>query len=210
VPLSAGGWLSFGLRPSRTPRAFARSRPSPVRARISSRSNSAKPPSTVSINRPCGVVVSAQASFRDRKPALRSPMAASVFRRSRVVRASRSSPLPGRGHRGRASAEAGKARADPPARPRYLPQDALVESFLALVSGPALWRLRNSPKHWNRVQSPSGSRRSAMPFDVWSDLAVTALCGAALVTPWISRDLAARGRQRRTERRVHTLSTRAT
>jgi hypothetical protein len=39
-----------------------------------------------------------------------------------------------------------------------------------------------------------------MPFDVWSDLAVTALCGASLVT-WISRDLAARGRQRRAENR---------
>jgi hypothetical protein len=43
-----------------TPRACARLRPSPVRARISSRSNSAKPPRTVSIRRPCGVVVSAQ------------------------------------------------------------------------------------------------------------------------------------------------------
>src|ERR1700730_1949079 len=36
-----------------TPRAFARLLPSPVRARISSRSNSANPPSTVSINS-CG------------------------------------------------------------------------------------------------------------------------------------------------------------
>ena len=31
-----------------------------------------------------------------------------------------------------------------------------------------------------------------MPFDIWSDLALTALCGTALVT-WIGRDLAARG-----------------
>ena len=38
---------------------------SPVRARISSRSNSAKPPSTVSMSRPCGVVVSAHVSFSD-------------------------------------------------------------------------------------------------------------------------------------------------
>jgi hypothetical protein len=48
---------------------LARSRPSPVRARISSRSNSASPPSTVSIKRPCGVVVSAHASPSDRNPA---------------------------------------------------------------------------------------------------------------------------------------------
>ena len=27
-----------------------------------------------------------------------------------------------------------------------------------------------------------------MPFDIWSDLALTALCGAALIT-WIGRDL---------------------
>jgi hypothetical protein len=36
--------------------------PSPVRMRISSRSNSARPPNTVSIKRPCAVVVSAHAS----------------------------------------------------------------------------------------------------------------------------------------------------
>jgi hypothetical protein len=35
-----------------------------------------------------------------------------------------------------------------------------------------------------------------MPFDIWSDLALTALCGTALVI-WIGRDLAARARQRR-------------
>ena len=33
-----------------------------------------------------------------------------------------------------------------------------------------------------------------MPFDIWSDLALTALCGTAMVT-WIGRDLAARARQ---------------
>ena len=36
-----------------------------------------------------------------------------------------------------------------------------------------------------------GSRRRAMPFDIWSELVVTALCGASLVV-WIGRDLAAR------------------
>ena len=83
--------VSFGLRPIFTPRAFARSRPSPVRARIRSRSNSASPPSTVSISRPCDVVVSAHASPSDRKPAFLPVMAARVFNRSRVDRASRSS-----------------------------------------------------------------------------------------------------------------------
>src|SRR5438067_3623461 len=37
-------------------------------ARIRSRSNSASPPSTVSISRPCDVVVSAHVSPRERKP----------------------------------------------------------------------------------------------------------------------------------------------
>ena len=35
-----------------------------------------------------------------------------------------------------------------------------------------------------------------MPFDIWSELVLTALCGTALIT-WIGRDLAARARQRR-------------
>lgn len=39
--------VSLGLRPSRTPRALARSRPSLVRERINSRSNSASPTRTV-------------------------------------------------------------------------------------------------------------------------------------------------------------------
>ena len=38
----------------------------------------AKPPSTVSIKRPCGVVVSAQVSFSERKPACLSVIAARV------------------------------------------------------------------------------------------------------------------------------------
>jgi hypothetical protein len=45
--LPGAGERTFCGRPNRTPLAFARSRPSPVRARISSRSNSARPPSTV-------------------------------------------------------------------------------------------------------------------------------------------------------------------
>jgi hypothetical protein len=63
----------------------------PVRARIKSRSNSANPPSTVSINRPCDVLVSAHVSPSDLKPAFLAVIAASVFKRSRVDRASQSS-----------------------------------------------------------------------------------------------------------------------
>jgi hypothetical protein len=65
-------------------------RPSPVRARINSRSNSASPPSTVNIRRPCAVVVSAHVSPRDLNPAFFAAIAATVLRRSRVDRASRS------------------------------------------------------------------------------------------------------------------------
>jgi hypothetical protein len=87
------GWCGVRAagRPNFTPLAFARFLPSPVRARISSRSNSAKPPSTVSISLPCGVVVSAQVSLRLRKPAPRSLIVANTLSRSRVERASRSS-----------------------------------------------------------------------------------------------------------------------
>ncbi len=67
-------WCGDSLRgrPNRTPRSLARLLPSPVLDRISSRSNSAKPPRTVSISRPCGLVVSAQVSLSDLKPAPRS------------------------------------------------------------------------------------------------------------------------------------------
>ena len=82
--------VSLGFRPSRTPRAFARSRPSVVRALISSRSNSAKPPRTVRIRRPVGVVVSAQRSARDRNEACLSERSFMRFRRSLVLRARRS------------------------------------------------------------------------------------------------------------------------
>ena len=58
--------------------------------RISSRSNSAKPPKIVSISRPWGVVVSHHASLSDLKPAPRSATAAKMLSRSRVDRASRS------------------------------------------------------------------------------------------------------------------------
>jgi tetratricopeptide (TPR) repeat protein len=79
------------FRPIFCPRATARARPSPVRARIRSRSNSARPPSTVSIKRPCDVVVSAHVSPSDLKPAFLAVIAASLFNRSRVDRARRSS-----------------------------------------------------------------------------------------------------------------------
>ena len=74
--LLVGGEL--GRRPIFTPRALARSRPSPVRARINSRSNSASPPSTVSIRRPCAVVVSAHVSCSERKLAPWPVIVASV------------------------------------------------------------------------------------------------------------------------------------
>ena len=54
--------VSFGFLPNLTPRAIALARPSPVLVMIRLRSNSANPPRTVSINLPCGVVVSAHAS----------------------------------------------------------------------------------------------------------------------------------------------------
>jgi hypothetical protein len=63
----ASGRVSLRGRPKLIPRACARLRPSPVRARISSRSNSASPPRTVSNSRPCGVVVSAQAFLSEHK-----------------------------------------------------------------------------------------------------------------------------------------------
>jgi hypothetical protein len=55
------------------------------------RSNSARPPSTVSIRRPCGVVVSAQGSPSDLKLAPAYAIASRLFSRSRVERARRSS-----------------------------------------------------------------------------------------------------------------------
>jgi hypothetical protein len=51
----------------------------------------ASAPRTVRINRPCDVVVSAHVSPMDLKPAFLAVIAASVFNRSRVDRASRSS-----------------------------------------------------------------------------------------------------------------------
>ena len=63
-----------------------------VSLRITAHSaSSASPPRTVSIKRPCDVVVSAHVSPRDLKPAFLAVIAASVFNRSRVDRASRSS-----------------------------------------------------------------------------------------------------------------------
>lgn len=80
--------VNFGLRPSRTPSAFARARPLFVLIRIKTGSNSARPSSTVNINRPYGVVVSAQTPASERNPA---PLSAIVASKSRVDWASLSS-----------------------------------------------------------------------------------------------------------------------
>jgi len=58
LPFSDG--RSAGFPTQNDPLASLRSRPSPVRVWINSRSNSARPPKTVSIKRPCAVVVSAK------------------------------------------------------------------------------------------------------------------------------------------------------
>jgi hypothetical protein len=95
------------------PRALARSRPSLVRARIKSLSNSASPARTVSMSRPWGVVISAHASPSERKPASFSVIAASVFSKSGWSgRADRAvSPLVRRRRRARrASGEAAPGR----------------------------------------------------------------------------------------------------
>ena len=72
------------------PRSLARLLPSAVRVRIKSRSTSARPPSTASINRPVRVPVSAHGSARDRNCALASTMRLTMAKRSRVLRAKRS------------------------------------------------------------------------------------------------------------------------
>ena len=71
LPMGRTLTLRGGKSQWQVTRTTARARPSPVRARISSRSNSARPPSTVSIKRPCAVVVSAHVSPSDRNPASR-------------------------------------------------------------------------------------------------------------------------------------------
>jgi hypothetical protein len=60
--------VSFGLRPLFTPHGTGAAFPCPRADQ--SRSNYANPPSTVSISRPCAVVVSAHVSPSDRNPAL--------------------------------------------------------------------------------------------------------------------------------------------
>ena len=80
----------FWLAAHHHPLALARSRPSLVRLRINSRSNSAKPPRTVSINLPCAVVASAQVSRSDLNPAPLSATTPIRLRRSLVDQASRS------------------------------------------------------------------------------------------------------------------------
>jgi hypothetical protein len=94
--------VNFGRRPSLTPRALARFHPSAVRARIRSRSNSASPPSTLSIKRPCAVVVSAHASARDRNPPSLPVIAA------RVVSGRARQPLEPRHHHHVAGADPGQ------------------------------------------------------------------------------------------------------
>ena len=84
-------WLSFAGLPMCWPRALALALPSLVRSLIRCLSNSARPPRTVRMSLPCGVVVSAQVSASDLKPAPFFVMASSVFNRSRVLRASLSS-----------------------------------------------------------------------------------------------------------------------
>ena len=63
-----------GGRPMCFPRALARLRPSAVRVQIRSRSTSARPPRTASINRPVLVPVSAHGSAKDRNCAFASTM----------------------------------------------------------------------------------------------------------------------------------------
>src|SRR5262249_1003247 len=82
---------SLGFLPNLTLRACARFRPSSVRARINSPSNSARPPSRVSINRPWAVVVSAPASASDLKPASALATRSRMLSRSRGLHARRSS-----------------------------------------------------------------------------------------------------------------------
>src|SRR5262249_54935737 len=77
-------------RPIFTPARLARSLPSLVLILISSRSNSARPPNTVSISLPAGVVVSAQGSARDLNKQSLSVICFTVVRRSMVDRANRS------------------------------------------------------------------------------------------------------------------------
>ena len=92
----------FGGRPIFTPRAMARLRPSPVLVRISSRSNSARPPRTVKLSRPRALVVSAHVSPSDRKPAFRSVIVARVFSRSALSGPNRRAWSPSAHHRPRA------------------------------------------------------------------------------------------------------------
>ena len=136
----------------RWPRALARSRPSAVRAWISSRSNSAKPPRTVSTSRPCGVVVSAHVSASDRNPALRSVTAASVLRRPRVERARRSSLVTTSTSPGSSAAIARRSRARSALAPLTASRNTFRHPAL-LVAGPA-------PPHSGRPSTPVRSRIS--------------------------------------------------
>ena len=80
---------------------------------------------------------------------------------------------------------------------RLASEDAPGSASFQEVSRQPMCRSGNSSQRSNGIGcgAPIVSSRRAMPFDIWSDLALTALCGTALVT-WIGRDLAARARQR--------------
>jgi hypothetical protein len=74
--------VSSGFLPILTPARLALSRPSVVLALISSLSNSARPPNTVSIGLPAGVVVSAHGSAKDLDRQQRSAICFTMVNRS--------------------------------------------------------------------------------------------------------------------------------
>lgn len=88
----------------------------------------------------CGLVVSAQVSFIERKQAPRSDTAAMTFRRSRVERASRSSASP---PRRQAPGGSLRPRHGPSWRPRPSPDSSLAQP--AAVSS----------RHYSREANPS-------------------------------------------------------
>ena len=82
--------VSLGFRPNLIPRAVARLRPSSVLALISSRSNSASPPSTVRMSRPCESCVGPSIG-RSKSRALAADRVEDV--QTRVLRANRSNRI---------------------------------------------------------------------------------------------------------------------
>jgi hypothetical protein len=117
--------------------AFARTSPD------NSRSNSARPPSTVSINRPYGVVVSAHVSARERKPAPFRAMVSSVSRQRNVIAPD--------GSRARRRFEIGTKNAVRTKR------SSLLDQRLRLGWGARIrtWEWRNRLKWYVRVAWPT-------------------------------------------------------